>query len=101
MLSRRLAERGLDVSGAALDAAVPAAWSAYNHAIRAGQGGHPWKVLMSTLLGESGVPAEAMEPTVSWPWDQQPSANLWRRPIAGMIDIVRDLRHQGVPVGVI
>ncbi len=101
MLRVRLGERGLDVSVDALEAAAPFAWSAYNSAVRQGLGGHPWKLLMSTLLARAGAQAEGMPAVVSWLFAEQPRANLWRRPIAGMIELVRTLRSRGVPVGVV
>lgn len=104
MLSRRLAERGLDVAADRLEASVPEAWSAYDAAIHAGHGGHPWKFLMTRLLTLAGAPAEpalVLRECVDWLWTEQPSKNLWRRPIAGMIDVVRALRGAGVPVGIV
>jgi putative hydrolase of the HAD superfamily len=101
MLSRRLAERGLDVPADRLEAAVPEAWSAYDAAIHAGHGGHPWKFLMTRLLSLAGAPPDPARDAVDWLWTEQPSKNLWRRPIAGMIDVVRALRGAGVPVGIV
>ena len=101
MLSRRLAERGLDVAEVHLDAALPTALRAYDAGIRRGLGGHPWKVLMSELLAHAGAPALHLEATVDWLWTEQPAQNLWRRPIAGMIEIASALRARAIPVGVI
>ncbi len=101
MLSRRLAERELVVSGAHLDAALPGALRAYDAGIRRGLGGHPWKVLMAELLTLAGAPALHLGASVDWLWDEQPGTNLWRRPIAGMIEIVDALRARAIPVGVI
>ena len=41
------------------------------------------------------------EPLVAWLWSQQPSANLWRKPIPGMIDLARELAATGALVGVL
>ncbi|MFT3766851.1 MAG: HAD family hydrolase [Minicystis sp.] len=101
MLSRRLAERGLDVRADRLEASVPEAWSAYDAAIHAGHGGHPWKFLMTRLLSLAGADGEPAREAIDWLWTEQPNQNLWRRPIAGMIEIVRDLRGAGVPVGIV
>jgi putative hydrolase of the HAD superfamily len=98
MLSSRLAERGHEVSEARLEANVPAAWRAYNDAIRRGLGGHPWKLLMGVLFERSGVDAAAVPGLCDFFWDEQPKRNLWRRPIFGMIDLVRDLGRRGVRV---
>jgi HAD superfamily hydrolase (TIGR01509 family) len=101
MLSRRLAERGLDVAEAHLDAALPAALAAYDAGIHRGLGGHPWKVLMSELLARAEAPSIHLEATVDWLWTEQPTKNLWRRPIAGMIEIVDALRARAIPVGIL
>lgn len=98
MLARRCEERGVRASVARLDAAVSPAWRAYNAAVRAGLGGHPWQLLMRTLLGGAGLDPETSAALAAWLWDEQPRRNLWRRPIPGMIDLVRALRREGVPV---
>jgi len=101
MLSRRLEERGTTAREDHLAAAVPAAWRAYDDAIRRGMGGHPWKVLMRALLAGAGVNEEGLEGAVDWLWSEQPKKNLWRRPIEGMIELVDELRCAGVPVAVV
>jgi putative hydrolase of the HAD superfamily len=101
MLSRRLAERGLTVPEACIETAVPEAWKAYDAAIHAGMGGHPWAILMQRLLALAGLPERALGGAVEWLWSEQPRKNLWRRPITGMIGVVDDLIRVGVPVGVI
>ncbi len=101
MLARRLAERGVAAEPQRLDASGPAAWRAYNAAIRAGAGGHPWKLLMSRLLEGAGVEPSHVAPLVDWLWTEQPSKNLWRRPVPGMIELVRELVDAGVPVGIV
>jgi FMN phosphatase YigB (HAD superfamily) len=84
MLSRRLAERGHAHPSERLESVVAAAWQAYDEAIQAGLGGHPWKVLMGRLLELGGLQGEALGETVDWLWSEQPKQNLWRRPIDGM-----------------
>ena len=101
MLAARLSERGVAVTAEALEDARPAMWRRYNEAIRDGLGGHPWVLLMSTLLRSVSVPDDAVGPLAEWLFTEQPRRNLWRRPIAGMIERVRALRARGVPVGVI
>ncbi len=98
MLSRRCAERGVEVPVARLDASVMPAWRAYNTAVRAGAGGHPWQLLMRTLLTGAGVGGEAASSLAAWLWTEQPARNLWRRPIPGMIELVRALRLRGIPM---
>src|SRR5215470_10335073 len=74
-LVRRLGERGTQTTVAAIDAAVPAAWRAYDEAVRSGVSGHPWKLLMRTMLSGAGVAAASVEPLVDWLWDEQPKQN--------------------------
>ena len=83
-LSARLAERGVRVSAGALAEAVPDAWDVYDAAIRAGFGGHPWRHLMAALLDGAGAAGDRAA-AVDWLWRQQPTHNLWRRPIPGVI----------------
>ena len=101
MLSRRLAERGLDVPEGRLEASVIEAWSAYDAAIQAGHGGHPWKILMRRLLALAGATGPSATEAIDWLWKEQPRRNLWRRPIDGMIELVRALGAAGVAVGVV
>ncbi|AUX27332.1 haloacid dehalogenase [Sorangium cellulosum] len=101
LLSARLAERGVAAPREQLDAAVDEGWRAYNEAIHRGVSGHPWKIMMRRLLGAGGVAADAVDAVVDWLWTEQPRKNLWRRPIAGMIDVVIELRQAGVPVAVL
>jgi len=101
MLARRLAERGIVALPDRLEAGVTPAWRAYDAAIAAGLGGHPWKTFMEHLLESAGVTAPALGEAVDWLWSEQPRQNLWRRPIAGMIELCRELRAAGTKVGVI
>ncbi len=102
MLARRLGERGAVVTAAALDAALPRAWRAYDAAVQTGVSGHPWKLLVHTLLEGAGLGAAGpLDAHVDWLWDQQPAQNLWRRALPGMIELVDELRAAGVPVGVV
>ncbi|WP_437905791.1 HAD family hydrolase [Sorangium sp. So ce327] len=101
LLSARLAERGIAAPRERLDGAVDEGWRAYNEAIQRGLGGHPWKIMMRRLLEAGGVEASALDAAVDWLWTEQPRKNLWRRPIAGMIDVVIELRQAGVPVAVL
>ncbi len=97
-LVRRLAERGVSASVEGLQRAAPAAWVRYDELTAAGRG-HPWKELMATLLEGAGVrDATAL---AQWLWDEQPRANLWRKPIAPMIALAKELKDRGVTVAVL
>ena len=97
-LAHRLAERGVDASPAHLAAAAPGAWKRFDELNAAGIG-HPWKQLMTTLLNGAGAHDPA--PLVEWLWDEQPRANLWRKPIAPIVELAKDLVARGVRVGVL
>ena len=97
-LARRLAERGIDASPASLAAAAPAAWRRFDVLNAAGIG-HPWKQLMTTLL--AGAHVRDAEPLADWLWDEQPRVNLWRKPIAPVIELAKELVARGVRVGVL
>lgn len=95
MLARRLGERGVAVEEATLAAALPEAWRVHE-AEQAAGARHPWKVLMAAILAGTGA-----EDLVDWLWDEQPHANLWRRPVTGMRELVAELHGRGVPMAVI
>lgn len=101
MLSRRLVERGVEVDAATLDRAQPAAWRRYEQVVK--DGGHeaPWQIFMATLLEGAGVGQEQAAELAAWLWDEQPTKNLWRRPIAGMFELAAELTARGVPVGIL
>jgi len=98
MLARRLGERGVAVRAEAIDAGAGTAWARYDAQV--GKVANAWKVLMDALLEGAGVGAGRGE-LVDWLWAEQPRANLWRRPVAGMIELVDELRAAGVGVGVL
>lgn len=102
MLARRLLEREVTLTPESLDGALGKAWWAYSAAIRAGAGGHPWSVLMDSLLHGAGLSdARARKHSVDWLWSEQPKQNLWRKPVEGMIELARELKAQGVPIAVL
>ena len=103
LASARLAERGLQVEPERLESALPFAWQTYNDAIRQGFGGHPWKILMRSLLecANASINAKDIEQAVDFLWDQQPIKNLWRRPIPGMIELVDDIIAAHVQVAIV
>ena len=54
--------------------------------------------LIVRAAGVDGADADAL---AAWLWTEQPARNLWRRPVPGMIELVRDLRAAGIAVGVL
>lgn len=103
LLAARLSERGVTALPENLEAALPAAWASYDQRIRAGGSNHPWKHFMETLLeGSASIGAATQRAELAgWLFEEQPSRNLWRRPIPGMIEICEDLARAGVPFGVL
>jgi HAD superfamily hydrolase (TIGR01509 family) len=94
-LAARLGQRGVPVSSEALRAAAPEAWRCYDAQTEAGAS-HPWHELMRTLLTGAGI--RETHALVDWLYEQQASQNLWRKPIAAMVTLVRELRAKGVVI---
>lgn len=99
-LSEKLATRGLTADPARLDAAMSAGWAAYGAALRTrGHGSSAWKTLIRTMVEGAGVTPS--EDILAFLFADQQPRNLWRRPVPGMIALVRELRSAGVPVGIV
>lgn len=101
LLCERLAEKGISARPERLRAAMPGAWRLYDRACAGTAGAHPWHLLMKTILQEGGVRPTEIDAAVDWLWSEQPVQNLWRKPIPGMIDIVRKISSGGTKVAVI
>lgn len=101
LLSERLAEKSVTASAVALETALPEAWRQYDAACSGSQGAHPWHLLMETILQGAGASGDDLGAVVQWLWEEQPKRNLWCKPIAGMIEVVRALSASGTKVGVI
>jgi HAD superfamily hydrolase (TIGR01509 family) len=97
LLVEKLARLDLRADKPAIDAGIATAWAAYDQAVRAGLGGHPWKLFMRTLLEAAvGSDSAGIERAVDSLWDDQPKRNLWRHPLPDMIELVKELRAGGV-----
>jgi len=102
MLAQRLREKDERLSIAGAASAEAAAWRAYNDAKADGLSHElGWCTFMTTLLVGGGVSRDRAGELARWLWGEQPLKNLWRRPIAGMAELVRDLHALGVPLGMI
>jgi len=107
-LVRRAHSFGAELDSVAARAATVAAWHAYGSAKSLGHA-RAWQAMMLELLRAGGVRkvrAESADP--EYPekiaqllWDAQPTHNLWRKPIAGMFELVAELGARQVPVGII
>jgi FMN phosphatase YigB (HAD superfamily) len=103
-LARRVAERGVELDLARALADTPAAWSAYGAAKRRGaEGKEGWSAFMTRLLEHAvNPPGRALiDDLVNWLWTEQPTKNLWRRPVPGMFELARDLAAATVPVAIV
>ncbi len=101
MLADRITLLGGRASLARIDGALADAWRAYDEAVRSGATSNTWKAFMSALLAGAGERSELIPRLVEQLWREQPTRNLWRRPVDGMIDVVDALRAAGVPVGIV
>jgi HAD superfamily hydrolase (TIGR01549 family) len=107
-LARRALEWGARVDPGRLEAASSTAWAAYDDAKRRGESGYgAWSKFMATLLAHAGVVSrdapgrEVTKELVDYLWSEQPRKNLWRRPIAGMAELVSDLAERRVPLAIV
>ena len=98
---------GAEVDPSAARNATVAAWQAYGAAKSLGHA-RAWQAMMLELLRAGGVrPRHALnepeyaEKIAQMLWDAQPIQNLWRKPIAGMFELVRELASRQIPVGII
>lgn len=60
-----------------------------------------WRLMMEAQLRGGGVPESRSSALGDWLWREQPLKNLWRRPIAGMIELTRELKRRGAPIAII
>ena len=107
-LMRRAHGFGAELDPVASHAATVSAWHAYGAAKSLGHA-RAWQAMMLEILRGGNVHkirAEAADPTYAEKiaqllWDAQPTHNLWRKPIAGMFELVAELGARDVPVGII
>jgi len=99
-LAKRLSEQGIELNTAAAAASGKHAWQIYGE--RKGDGhAVAWRAMMQEQLLGGGVQRERAAELAVWLWQEQPRQNLWRRPIPGMIELVRELRERGAPIAII
>ncbi|HKY36184.1 MAG TPA: HAD-IA family hydrolase [Polyangiaceae bacterium] len=77
-----------------------AAWRRYGELKDAGHAA-AWRGMIEVFLRAGGVPSARLDELTLGLWDQQPSRNLWRRPIPGMIELVRELERCGIKLAII
>lgn len=96
----RLAERGVSFDPASSLAQGSEAWERYGKLKSLGHEA-AWRGMIEVMLWHGGVRGDAASRESNWLWQEQPRKNLWRKPIAGMIELVRELRGRGVRVGIL
>ena len=101
-LAKRVAVCDVVVDATALHIAAPAAWRHYDALVDAGELDHPamWRSLMAHLL-EGAAASGDVAAAAAWLYEQQPAANLFRKPIAGMVELARELANGGARVAVV
>jgi HAD superfamily hydrolase (TIGR01549 family) len=99
-IAQRLRERGATFDAAAAIAVSERAWQVYGEKKNDGHA-LAWLAMMQEQLRGGGVPPERITELAAWLWQEQPRKNLWRRPITGMIELVRELRRSDVPLAII
>ncbi|MEO8902515.1 MAG: HAD family hydrolase [Polyangiaceae bacterium] len=106
-LAQRARDFGAQLDPVAARAATVTAWAAYG-ANKALGHARAWQAMMLELLRGGSVRPLQGNATPNFAasiaqalWDAQPARNLWRKPIAGMFELVEGLLQQGVPVGII
>ncbi|MFT3692481.1 MAG: hypothetical protein QM831_05020 [Kofleriaceae bacterium] len=95
-LAHRLGERGCVVDPDRLRANAPAAWRRYDERADSGQHDGLWQALIHDIVGHD-VPRTHID----WLWEQQPTRNLFRRPIADMVALAYELRRAGVRTAIV
>jgi HAD superfamily hydrolase (TIGR01509 family) len=100
-LAKKLAARRIEVDVSAIVAAEPAAWEAYGRSLREGRGhgASGWKTFVRDVAAGGGAVLD--EETLAFLYADQRERNLWRRPVAGMHEVVRELVRGDVPLGVV
>jgi HAD superfamily hydrolase (TIGR01509 family) len=99
-LATRLAERGVEFDRVAAEAVRERAWHVYGELKQAGHAA-AWSAMMQMQLEGGGLTEPHALELARWLWSEQPRVNLWRKPLPGMIELVRELKQRGVPIAVI
>jgi putative hydrolase of the HAD superfamily len=106
-LAQRARELGAELDPVAARTATVRAWAAYG-ANKALGHARAWQEMMLEVLRGGSVRPMQGNPTAGFAesiaqalWEAQPARNLWRKPIAGMFELVQRLVSKGIPVGII
>jgi HAD superfamily hydrolase (TIGR01549 family) len=99
-LRKRVAERGADFDIEGARASAERAWQLYGERKADGHA-LAWGAMMQAQLEGGGLSSASARKIADWLWSEQPQKNLWRRPIAGMIELSRELSRSGARIAVI
>ena len=106
-LAQRARDFGAELDPVAARAATVTAWAAYG-ANKALGHARAWQAMMLEVLrggsvrpSQGDAKANFAETIAQALWAAQPARNLWRKPIAGMFELVEGLVQQGIPIGII
>jgi putative hydrolase of the HAD superfamily len=99
-IAARLREQGVAFDALSSLQHSKRAWDVYGEKKSEGHA-VGWLAMMEEQLRGGGAPAERISALAAWLWQEQPRKNLWRRPIVGMIELVRELGQREVPLAII
>jgi putative hydrolase of the HAD superfamily len=99
-MAKRLLERSAVLDVAAAARSTEQAWEVYG-ARKADGHALAWRAMIAVQLVGGGIAPARIDELSEWLWSEQPRQNLWRRPLPGMIELVRELRARDLPVGII
>ena len=101
-LKRLIAAQRVDVSVDTLAAEEARARTAIHARVQQGEYGPAlWRDYFHAILGRVGVPASAQAAVIDALWEAHQRHGLWTRAIEGTVDVVRDLKSQGVQIAVV
>lgn len=106
-MAQRLRGLGAEFDPRAARAGTVAAWQSYGEAKALGHA-PAWQAMIDVLLRAGGVrpvhgtaPPDFVQTIAQALWAAQPTHNLWRKPIAGMFELARELTIERVPIAII
>lgn len=97
-LARRALERGERLDPERSLAAIPEGLRVYG-AQKAKGHAEGWLSMMELVLERAG--ARSARELAEWLWTEQPTRNLWRKPIPGMFELAAELRARGVRLAIL
>jgi HAD superfamily hydrolase (TIGR01509 family) len=99
-IGARLGERAVAFDALGAMRGAEHAWQVYGERKADGHA-LAWRAMMELQLTGGGVALERATELAGWLWEEQPRKNLWRKPIPGMIELVRELKSAGAPIAII